>query len=1308
VRFDAYYSPADGFVPSGYSFTIVDPNSPAYKGSFAIAELTKESVQNKIKDVEDMRPNVQTDDAREWDTKVDTGQDTITVAKFPDHDNATISVQFSHHVTDRYNTRIVYDRNDKPHRIEAGIPFTAIVWDISAKGKHGILDRGEFGTNTELGSAAIRRIRTMLKALMRNEYRARVPAAFQFSSMLDDPGKTKNYKKFAEMIARNLGWEWAHAGEDIYLWDPEYVVDESDIPDVSESDMPEWFDDDMPADPISEAMFEKQWENFVDESEDVYTPWDIRNGLKTVSSPATLEFDAPLNTVFEDPDNGGQFDKFRFTYRDGSAIQFEGEHIHYGDWLNLYPEFSIDRPNSEFKSWLQDIKDLVMENQKKMEIAPREPDFEPDMADLMDMELMAEPKNLPPVEQHKFDNEKMEKDAIAGEKGAKDDAWYEKLWAGIQDMLQKTREFRFLKRKEFGDVQYMLRQLKKGKAGAARQAVVILKNTLKSLDKTRFHNLQRLAYLMDLYEQVQLNEELDKKGEERTVVANPYGWSDSDIKREAKKAWKLVKSDPTTEQAWLDRQNAWFEIRKAYADAMESVGFNVANRLQRVFYFRHQVLSYMQGEHKRVGLQGSPRLAVPTRRSHLKHRGAQSDYAMNLNFIQAEFEIMAQLLYDTNIAKTLDAIMSKHASEEPREGYEPYQPREGAVFYMANTIPAHLLENAMKQGGKDINIPKAQIRSALAMGGKYQGYYLPKGIADTLHTALQKKPIATWARYLFKTPLSMWKMWQLLMPLRALKYNVRNMTGDAEAVFLGSPGVFKWAPQALGEILNWKANDNISADLQEWIDRGGQETTLQAQEIFEIIERPEFKKLQADPHMSLAKKANLFRHAFNAIRVPTDVREMLLRYAAYLKFKKEITENKGKPKNYVASLREEVDALTDIRDKAFMMSNDLLGAYDRVSDIGEDLRAYVMPFWSFQEVNLKRTLTMWRNTINSDSAAINVGRKLGATSVIAALKIGKFAMKFFAFSVAVGLWNNLMFGDAEDGLPEEMRRRSHVILGHKKGENPDIYYFPRIGVVGDFLEWMGADTLPSDITDLIVGDKKYSSVRGEVKERVNIFKDIVKSYDYGAENVKDVVNKVVQAIGPQYKIIAESLTGAKFFPSVWNRQPITDYKKYVLDNFALGNIYDGLTGKPTRTDHWKREAIRVGTYYESQTRLGWLAIQQKKADYKKKAGLKGRGFIVTDSGQALYNFGLAWRYGDNNALAKYLTEYVEVTVNKLGKVDIAKTMNAQWDKLHPLDDLPEIHKKLFIASLDRRDQIALGLAFKYYAEIKSGKQFLEK
>ena len=83
----------------------------------------------------------------------------------------------------------------------------------------------------------------------------------------------------------------------------------------------------------------------------------------------------------------------------------------------------------------------------------------------------------------------------------------------------------------------------------------------------------------------------------------------------------------------------------------------------------------------------------------------------------------------------------------------------------------------------------------------------------------------------------------------------------------------------------------------------------------------------------------------------TEMREHLLRFACYLDYKQQMETNKdkngnltGRPSNWGASIEEEVMAIDDIKERAFKMSNELLGAYDQISEVGKQLRDMLIPF----------------------------------------------------------------------------------------------------------------------------------------------------------------------------------------------------------------------------------------------------------------------------------------------------------------------------------------------------------------------------
>ena len=89
-------------------------------------------------------------------------------------------------------------------------------------------------------------------------------------------------------------------------------------------------------------------------------------------------------------------------------------------------------------------------------------------------------------------------------------------------------------------------------------------------------------------------------------------------------------------------------------------------------------------------------------------------------------------------------------------------------------------------------------------------------------------------------------------------------------------------------------------------------------------------------------------------------------------FKDNINKNDGSVKDNVASNRYIVRGLKTTEDKAYQLSKDLLGAYDEISAMGQTLRRYIVPFYSFTESNFKKYFRMFENAFTYEG---NVAQK---------------------------------------------------------------------------------------------------------------------------------------------------------------------------------------------------------------------------------------------------------------------------------------------------------------------------------------------
>ena len=913
------------------------------------------------------------------------------------------------------------------------------------------------------------------------------------------------------------------------------------------------------------------------------------------------------------------------------------------------------------------------------------------------------------IEDFKYEDRKMEQDFQDYRTGVKPETWLARVADFLGSVKNMFREFQHIPRKQlgkFGRATKELRRLRHYRSVAATGAVGRLGRILGNLNKAEYEIFERLVTMADLYEQVEINKQLESNGDEPLDL--PFGWEPEAIESEMQRLINVALKNSKVKAAWKARRETWTELKSEYSNAMSEVGFNVQDKMKREFYFRHQVMDYLKA--KGPATQGSRKLATPDRRSHLRRRKG-SERAINLNYIQAEYEVMAQLLYDIQIANTVATIkhnydIAPHLRKEQKElendelqipeGYVLWRPREGNVMYLADTIPAKLVNDMLKKGLKDMKVKPEDISKVLVIGRKHAEMVIPEELAATLNDYLDRPKKGPVGRF-FRSLMTGWKNWQLISPFRVIKYNLRNMTGDAEAIFVGGqmrPVGKEMFTRAGNDIIKALLSKETSQDYKDWIERGGLESNFTSQEMAELLAKPEFSHLTG-------KGGNIGRFAKAVWKLPrkaTDAREHWMRYAAYLAFLKKYKTGTFKRTDYAASIPTEVDSLVDIKDRAFMLSNDLLGAYDRVTHAGNFIRNHVMPFYSFQEVNLSRTVQIYRNMVMNDKLAGSIGRKIlgsaGKTSAVLAMQAGRLALTLMFASTVLQVFNNVAYEEEEEALTDELRETPHLYMGPPGSKT--IRYFPRIGILGDLLEWANLQSAPLKLADMITGRTTWDDVRKEIKEF-----EAVDVFTGAGEVTKQFVKKVVGMVGPQYKVPFEMVTKQKLFPDAMNPRPIDSRVAHLMDQMLpreVGNLY---RGKPMPKT-WKSDFVEgMVTYKQDLTKMAYNATLARKRDFMEKHGFKGRGYHTSEKSMAAYNMALAWRYGDTTAFAKYLAEVIRLNYGK------APNMTRMLEKVNPLAGMTEMQKKLFLGSLTANERKGLQLAFKHYAEIKAGLQFKE-
>lgn len=747
-----------------------------------------------------------------------------------------------------------------------------------------------------------------------------------------------------------------------------------------------------------------------------------------------------------------------------------------------------------------------------------------------------------------------------------------------------------------------------------------------------------------------------------------------------------VVKDPKIKNAIDKRKMLWGSLREEVIKAYQDIGIDVENRFSNPDYFRHMILDNMDS--RRV-IQGTGKeLTTPRGRSYLKKRtGSEKDF--NTDYLQGEFEVMAGLMHDIDIARAIKHVKDNHDiypalreqfgkewTKNIPEGYREFQADVNNAMYLADTLPAKLAESLHSGALEELGVSASDLRKALVMGGKKAPMVLKDNVASTLENLTKSRDENMFAKA-GKDITRAWKTWQLISPRRFFKYNLRNLVGDAEAMFVGNPSAFKNVPKAASELYDTMVLQKPpSPELQSWIEKGGMQSTLQVAELGDINKLALFKRYQEAKGTVKEIPEKTWQGYWKAVRMSTDFRENLLRYSAYLDYLKQLKDGKGKPNNYGASIREEIDFLKSDTDKAYRLSKELLGAYDELTVVGQSLREHAIPFWSYQEVNFKRYMRLVNNAVEDGKLAEQVGRKLLTTAAITtprvAYKVGKFAVKAAALWAGLEAYNHSRYPDLVDEVPEHVKTRPHLILG--RGADGEVEYFSNLGNLGDFVEWFGLDVAPELVRDWYAGKKTISQVAVEI--------------------AKSPANKVAQSAFPLYKMAAETALGSSIYPNVFEPKTVKDRTMYLARSFGMEHEVASVLNKPSRPYN---ESLPYFFYYKAQGgEAGYSEVMDKKKEFLRKMNKGHEGSIVTPASSALYNLRLGIKYEDKEAIQKYMNEYALAG-------GTAKGITRSLKNMHPLAGLPKGTEEAFLSEFKTdEDKKALRGAMQFYTETLLG------
>ena len=594
-------------------------------------------------------------------------------------------------------------------------------------------------------------------------------------------------------------------------------------------------------------------------------------------------------------------------------------------------------------------------------------------------------------------------------------------------------------------------------------------------------------------------------------------------------------------------------------------------------------------------------------------------------------------------------------AEDMSDTHSIHQPRRGNYFYTKTTVDEDAFNKAFNdmivglvagENGVEITSDMKKLfeqysETVRLMGAAYEQWVIPNEIETTMNKVANPNE-ANAVSKLSRAILSAWKGWSTSVnPLRTVKFGIRNIFGDLDAVIAGNPKVVVYSKQAVAEIYQAMKNKKYSPEFMEWVERGGYSSLIFANEMDTEMQDKLFSHLKGKEGVNIFKiPAKLFEGYYNGVEAAHNFREAILRYSAYLYFKNEIAKNGGQVKDNVASNRFIIRGLHSVEDKAYQLSKDLLGAYDEVNVMGQALRRHLIPFYSFTETNLKRYYRLFENIITSDD---NIPKKAG--------KLMLKALMVNALTLLMVAWNQLVMKDEDDELPPTARNVPHITLG-KIGD--DVYAFRQLGSFSELLEWIG-------------------------------FED----YKWTEEDLNAPIDKAVGMITPVIKTPIELLTGLNFYPSITQPRAIRDKVEHLFSTLGVDDVYRIVAGKPTKGigDIAKGAVTYSYDYKES----AYYEILDIKREYQ--GDTDNTIYGQTPKSNALYYMKTAIRYKDKEAALKYLDKYFENGGTAKGIAQSMEMLNPMYGYTGK-DTIAKGQE--FVNSLSDDEKDKLKIAIDYY------------
>jgi hypothetical protein len=867
---------------------------------------------------------------------------------------------------------------------------------------------------------------------------------------------------------------------------------------------------------------------------------------------------------------------------------------------------------------------------------------------------------------------------------------------------------------------------------AMEQEIAALRRTV---DQEPYGLFQNLALYLDLKWRVE--NLMDAQG---NPIVLPFGINAEEInKRLADLKQKLAAS--SHKELILDALRKHQAMVKEIADDLKRRDLRMPDDLRNPFYFPHVMLE-KDGKAVRSALDRVKMDTSEDFRGYLQKpvgsmRPIETDYAKAMYYhlvAVGSHNLRADIVRDywakynemDQVRERAKELTRKYGrgvswkeafhSEWAPAGYKLYAPDDKLPMHpdlqidrntLARRLGVMLTDEALqpqleKLGLKGVTILPSDIREALAAGER-EYWVVPEKVAEALDGIIRRetKRSESMLGKPFEMIQALWKRNILFAPWNYPRYEFNNTVADLEKLLSADPKAYGYLSQAAKEVRQFIEAGKSTPDVQAAFKLGVLET-ITAAEINDLSALQQFEALQTSKQKfttQLARRASTLFLAGD--RKTTDLsrlREATFRYA---KFKADMERMRagGRP-IYAGAYWRDIEAIQDttqgandaMQKKAAEISLATFGDYHNISVAGNELRRYLIPFYSWTEINFRYHANLFHNLADMTAAGELSKAQAAKSAATAAATFSTRAavgvmLRLALPYVAVALWNGTGWRrELEDTLSDEDKRRFHIIVGKDANGRTMVTY---------------AQTALGDIAKWFSGQEAARLTMDVVKERTTLGTAIS---EWAARFPRDFANNVWQ-VSPLIKAGMTKITGKSTFPDVTDARsiPAQDIKWAVL-----GQMTDQVTAELIRRaadkdylaskdmKDWAQQLI-LQVRKRDPEQWAFYDIKDQAATYlEQMTGQKRNTEYDAPDQQVLRNFRRSIYRGDVENAMRFYDRLIELGYT-------AERFKSSLQAQDPLAQLPKDMRRDFVEALSPADRYQLQQAYRYYTRLSEAR-----